>query len=751
MASNRRIVAAVLICGLLSACQGSGSSGSSATPSAPTGGAGSSSGGSANTAPAQTFATGPAQTSMILVPAGTHSLQIYLRDPWTGALIDRGYVPTGQQPDAVATSGAKYVYVANYQSGTVSAYGWNMNSNQLTPLNSGNNAVSSGAGTASLAIVGSTLYALNTGNDDITAFTIASDGTLTAAGSTAATGAPASLVAGPNILYALASNGITSYSTGSSLTATGNTTPVSGLIAGTTDSAGHLYVLTQGTVTVFTPGSGGALTQTGQATLPSGLAPVGLAVAGDTLSVTGDDSGEMETAFFTIGNGTVSASAAPPTTTTGTAEGISASPAGHYVFVTNSSRDDLFAYSIPQNGSPGVMSSVLRTRLSPQAPFCLPVTVTMQSPSLYVVDQSTTAIAAYPAQQNGLLGTPVISTTCNACTTNIADQGPSAAAIAPDGLNLYASDWAQGGPGDVTSFPMATPNGSLGSPNSLAAGQSPMGVALDPSDRYLYVANSCYDNTTGSNCPGTIDGYDLNQGAPTAFSSGFTTGTYGDYPMLLAADPTGRFLYSAEFAGDMVDAFAIDPDTGALSFVTGSGATSSFGTGVGPWTIVIGPSGRHLYVSDNGNGASQTNGTVSVFSIDAQNGTLSADPNLATSNIQPLGLVMGPKGRRLYVATQTGALDVFVRQDPLSANGAWNPTPTVIPGNFTNAYGLALSDNGKTLYVLDNCTAPNYNNGSIQALAVPAFSQMASTAYTTLAQYPTNACTVQAVPAGGLD
>ena len=437
-----------------------------------------------------------------------------------------------------------------------------------------------------------------------------------------------------------------------------------------------------------------------------------------------------------------------PVTGTGTAAGISASPNGHYVFVTNPTRDDVFAYTTP-TGSSGssVLSSALRTRMSPRAPVSLAVHITLQAQTLYVVDQSSTAIAAYPANSNGALGTPTISTTCNSCS-NPADMGPSAAAIGPSGQHLYASDWAEAGQGDVTTFGMLAPNGALGTPSSIPAGLSPMGIALDPSDRFLYVANSCYLNG-GGNCAGTIDGYDLNQGMPSAFTTGFSTNTYGAYPMLLALDPTGRFLYSSEFAGSLVDAFAINPANGTLTLA------GSASTGTNPWTIVVGPAGRHLYVSDNGNGGSQTTGTVSLFTINAANGTLTTNAgqsSLGTTALKPLGLAIGPMGRRLYVAMQNGALDVFTRTQPLSAGSLWSWTPTVIPGNFTNAYVLAISANGKALYVLDNCTGPNYNNGSIQALAIPAFSSsLTGTSYTLIGQYQTQSCSVQAIPAGGLN
>lgn len=692
------------------------------------------------------------RTSLVLVPAGTHSLGIYLRNPWAGVLVDRGYVPTGQGPDAVAVSDDRFVYVANGAEGTISAYTWNSKTDTLTSLG---RAIASGPEPQSLAVVGSTLYALNTGNDTITAFTIDPlSGSLTVNGTTSLSATLTSLVAGSGVLYGLATDSITTFSTGNGAPSALSTTSLSGIVAAAADGANDLYVLTAGQVYGFSGASAGGLTAGNSRALPSGLTPVSLATTSGGLVVTGNTSGGIETTYYPVSAGTIGNASGQPATGTGTATAVAASPGGHYAFVSDGSRADLLAYGLTQ-GSPDAslsLSAALRTRLAPLAVVSVPITVTMQPQTLYVVDQSSTSIAAYPIQTGGTLGTPTASYTCNACTNNIADQGPSAAAIAPDGLHLYASDWAQAGPGDVTTFAMTSANGPLGAPSSVAAGQSPMGVAVDPSGRYLYVANSTYNDAEEQSTGGTIDAYTLQQGTPSPLGSGNSSvSVYGDYPILLAADPTGRFLYSSEFSGSLVDAFAIDPDTGALSPADGTLASSAVSTGTDPWTIVIGPSDRHLYVSDNGNGGSQTSGAVSIFSIDAQNGTLSSDNGVDTSALQPLGLVMGPKGRRLYVAMQSGALDVFVRQDPQSRTSTWGYTPTVIPGHFSNAYGLALSADGKTRYVLDDCTAPNYNNGSIQAISIPAFSSMTSAGYTTVGQYATHARTVQAVAAEGFD
>ena len=743
MDKTKRIVGALVACAMLGGCQGGGSGGSgSSNPNQTTsqnpGGSGS---------PSVFGQSTSSQTTLLLVPSGTRSLGVYLRDPWTGTIVDRGYVQTGQTPSAIAVSGGRYVYVANSGSGTISAYDWQSTTNRLVSL--GPDVTSGSGGLGALAVVGDFLYAVNTSNNTIAIFTIGASGQLTAANAQntpALTGA----VAGTNgILYGLETTGIIPYATSADGTLTpGAATTVSNtIIGGTTDAAGNLYALTTAAVHSYAP-SGGGLTPLQRAALPSGFTPSGITVASNTVAVAGDTASGTEVLYYPIANGQMATSPTDAVTGTGTAAGISASPNGHYVFVSNPTRDDIFAYTTPTGGSvSSVLSSALRTRVPPRAPVSLAVTVTLQAQTLYVVDQSTTSIAAYPASADGALGTPTVQTTCNSCS-NPADMGPSAAAIGPSGRHLYASDWAEAGQGDVTTFGMLAPNAALGTPSSIPAGLSPMGIVTDPSDRFLYVANSCYVNG-GGNCTGTIDGYDLNQGMPSAFTTGFSTDVFGAYPMLLAVDPTGRFLYSAEFAGSLVDAFAINPVHGTLT-LAGTASTST-----NPWTIVVGPAGRHLYVSDNGNGGSQTTGTVSLFTINAANGTLTSNAGqsgLATTALKPLGLAIGPKGRRLYVAMQNGALDVFTRTKPLSAGSLWSWTPTVIPGNFSNAYGLAISANGKALYVLDNCTGPNYTNGSIEALTIPAFSNPpTSTGYKVIGQYPTQACSVQAIPAGGLD
>jgi 6-phosphogluconolactonase (cycloisomerase 2 family) len=63
-------------------------------------------------------------------------------------------------------------------------------------------------------------------------------------------------------------------------------------------------------------------------------------------------------------------------------------------------------------------------------------------------------------------------------------------------------------------------------------------------------------------------------------------------PSAVAIDPTGRFLYAAD-SGNNIYAFAINPVTGALSPLAGS----PYPDLAGPVSLSVEPSGQFLYVA----------------------------------------------------------------------------------------------------------------------------------------------------------
>ncbi len=165
--------------------------------------------------------------------------------------------------------------------------------------------------------------------------------------------------------------------------------------------------------------------------------------------------------------------------------------------------------------------------------------------------------------------------------------------------------------GEVLAYTENTSTGALApiGVGSYAAGTVPSSMAIDPTARFLYVA----DKSTNQ-----IYGYTLASGGlPTPMvQSPFATGLL---PYALTIDPRGDFLYAANYGANNLSAFAISSSTGAL---TGSVGSASTAVGTGPTCITIEPAlGIYLFTSNN------IDHSVSGEQLDPHTGTLKAIQN----------------------------------------------------------------------------------------------------------------------------
>jgi len=157
----------------------------------------------------------------------------------------------------------------------------------------------------------------------------------------------------------------------------------------------------------------------------------------------------------------------------------------------------------------------------------------------------------------------------------------------------------------ISAFTINSSTGALttivGSP--FPAGSVPYMVRVDPSGRFAYA--TAYDSDD-------ISAYSINSrtGALTPIAgSPFWFPTLNGAPSGLAVDSSGRFLYATDSNSNYIVAFSIDNSTGALTPMSGS----PFASGVGPWGAFVHPSGKFLYVTNNGEAPSlRTLSTVAV-------------------------------------------------------------------------------------------------------------------------------------------
>src|SRR5207248_1909214 len=132
------------------------------------------------------------------------------------------------------------------------------------------------------------------------------------------------------------------------------------------------------------------------------------------------------------------------------------------------------------------------------------------------------------------------------------------------------------------------------SKSPFVTGTSPSAVAVHPSGKFVFVANSA-DSTVWVYTVDSTGG--LTQASQT---------TVGLNPSALVIDAGGNLLFVANEGSDSVAGYSIDSSTGALTPVAGSLVSTS-----SPVALALAPSGKFLYVA-NANTAS-----ISGFSVSA--------------------------------------------------------------------------------------------------------------------------------------
>jgi 6-phosphogluconolactonase len=219
-----------------------------------------------------------------------------------------------------------------------------------------------------------------------------------------------------------------------------------------------------------------------------------------------------------------------------------------------------------------------------------------------------------------------------------------------------------------------------GSP--VTAGQAVQALAIHPSGKYLYAANSG---------EGDVSLYTISSaGALTEVTPRTTVGVS---PTLLAMDSAGAFLYVANSGSYSLSVFSISASTGALTPVAGS----PFPMGVSPINMALSPSGSVLYVT--GGGSLGTSGVIQAFSVAQgvpQIPVITGSPFSTGSN--PYGLAIAPGGGFLY--TGNNAPDNTISEFTINSDGSLTQLASSPFGTqYAGPVALQIDKSGKYLYV----------------------------------------------------
>lgn len=218
--------------------------------------------------------------------------------------------------------------------------------------------------------------------------------------------------------------------------------------------------------------------------------------------------------------------------------------------------------------------------------------------------------------------------------------------ISKDSKCLIASNFSGAAGAKVTSYTINQTTGALVKVADYAGGTQPSGVAVDPLNRFVYVANY------GSN---DISAYTLNTTNCTLALIGNVAS--GASPDAISVHPTGKFVYTgnASAAGG-VTALSIDQFTGALTLIA-SYVTSDATNGAG---VELEKTGSQLYVTARGGGVAGL-GKLWGFNVNQTTGALTPTSNWATKDGPNDVRILGD-GKFVFTAnTESNSISVFSR------------------------------------------------------------------------------------------
>lgn len=359
-------------------------------------------------------------------------------------------------------------------------------------------------------------------------------------------------------------------------------------------SAGNTSGSTGEILTYAADSQSGALRQVNKAVTTGISDPVALATSSNFFSLYVANQGTSSVAHFGIAaNGALS-----PLDTVTTAQPpifLAVNQADTYLYVISGTTSaTLTEYPLDKSGKMGaaVTQQVLTLPANPgDTIIATGVTVLPNNAAVYVSAYDKSAYnpngsVTSTANPGWIFGFTIGSGGALTATTNSpykAGVKPSALTPDPTSRFIFATDFASN---QLVGYAVQTNdalNFMINGP--FKTGNQPASIQVDPRGVYIYLANSL-DNTVSAY---TIS---LPTGTPSAVVNSTSSALYSTdtQPVALAIDPAlARFIYTANYLGNSISGFRLNPESGAL---TDTQATP-YPTGAKPTALVIVPHGNH--------------------------------------------------------------------------------------------------------------------------------------------------------------
>jgi 6-phosphogluconolactonase (cycloisomerase 2 family) len=251
----------------------------------------------------------------------------------------------------------------------------------------------------------------------------------------------------------------------------------------------------------------------------------------------------------------------------------------------------------------------------------------------------------------------------------------------------------------------------VGSP--ITAGQAVQALALHPSKKYLYAANSGEDTVSLF----TISSTGVLQEQLPRTSTG--TG-----PNLLAIDAAGAYLYVANSGSFDLSVFSISASNGALTPVQ-IPAGNPVPLGMSPINMALSSAGI-LYITGSSSNGVSSNGLIETYTLNQGVPTFT---NLYLTGTNPYGLAITPAGGFLYTANN---VDDSLSEFTVASGGALTPlASSPIGETYSGPVALQINPSGSYMYVADE------GSGNLAAFSIGSdggLTLLTSSPFTTAAQ-----------------
>jgi 6-phosphogluconolactonase len=242
---------------------------------------------------------------------------------------------------------------------------------------------------------------------------------------------------------------------------------------------------------------------------------------------------------------------------------------------------------------------------------------------------------------------------------------PTWIVIHPSRKYLYSvNEIVKGNSGTVSAFAIDQASGNLTALNVVSSeGLGPTHVSLDPSGRYMFVANYAGGSIAvlpilaGGLLGSAVDVHrdsgsiGVRQATDSPNGSFAISGHDAPHPHMIAVDPNGRFVLATDLGQDRIYVYRFDSGTGKLT-PSDNSTFVALPAGDGPRHFVFHPNGHWLYV------LMEESSTIVSFRYDTANGTLALQEKVSTLPVGFAGtsfaseILISRDSRFLYAANR---------------------------------------------------------------------------------------------------